>query len=142
MASPIAGVVTTHKLREKIGENVKKGDLIADVHAVKTVTVEIAVPEKEIADVKIGHKVVFKARAHPGTTFEGVVIAIAPIVSKQTDWQPERTVLVSTRLDNAAGLLKPEMTGNAKIYCGDRRLIDLTIRRLVRFIRVEFWSWW
>ena len=61
--SPIAGVVTTHKLREKIGENVKKGDLIAAVNAVKTVTVEIAVPEKEIADVKIGHKVVLKARA-------------------------------------------------------------------------------
>ena len=57
-----------HKLREKIGENVKKGDLIADVNALKSVIVEIAVPEKEIADVKIGHKVVIKARAFPRAT--------------------------------------------------------------------------
>jgi hypothetical protein len=109
---------------------------------VKTVLVEIAVPEKEIADVKIGNKVMIKARAFPRTTFEGQVMAVAPIVSKQTDWQPERTVLVTTRLDNAAGLLKPEMTGNAKVYCGEQRAIDLVMRRFVRYLRVEFWSWW
>jgi multidrug resistance efflux pump len=140
--SPIAGVITTHKLREKIGENVKKGDLIADVNAVKTVLVEIAVPEKEIADIKLGNKVVIKARAFPHTTFEGQVMAVAPIVTRQTDWQPERTVLVTTRLANTAGLLKPEMTGNAKVYCGEQRAIDLVMRRMVRYLRVEFWSWW
>ncbi len=142
VVSPIAGVVTTHKLREKIGENVKKGDLIAEVHAVKTVMVEIAVPEKEIAEVKIGHKIVLKAQAHPYTSFEGQVIAIAPVATKPTDWRPERTVLVTTKLDNAAGLLKPEMTGNAKIFCGRQRLMELVTRRLVRYLRVEFWSWW
>ncbi len=142
VSSPIAGVVTTHKLKEKIGENVKKGDLIAKVHALKTVTVEIAVPEKEIADIKTGRKVVLKARAYPGRTFEGEVNAIAPIANMQTDWQPERTVLVTTKLDNTAGLLKPEMTGNARIYCGRQRLLELITRRFVRFIRVEFWSWW
>ena len=140
--SPIAGVITTHKLREKIGANVKKGDLIAAVNAVRTVLIEIAVPEKEIADVKIGHKVVIKARAFPRTTFEGQVMAVAPIVSKESDWQPERTVLVTTELDNKAGLLKPEMTGNAKVYCGKQRAIDLAMRRSVRYVRVEFWSWW
>ena len=112
------------------------------MHALKTVMVEIAVPEKEIADVQVGHKVVLKAQAHSHTTFEGRVIAIAPIVTKQTDWQPERTVLVTTRLDNTAGLLKPEMTGNAKVYCGKQRAIDLVLRRIVRYLRVEFWSWW
>ena len=51
-------------------------------------------------------------------------------------------MLVTTQLDNAAGLLKPEMTGNAKIYCGKQRAIDLLTRRIVRYLRVEFWSWW
>ena len=142
VTSPIAGVITTHKLKEKIGENVKKGDLIAAVHAVKTVTVEIAVPEKEIADVHLGNGIVLKARAYPHTTFKGQVTAIAPIVTKPTDWQPERTVLVTTRLDNPASLLKPEMTGNAKIQCGKQRAMDLVMRRFIRYLRVEFWSWW
>ncbi len=34
------------------------------------------------------------------------------------------------------------MTGTAKIHCGERRTITLFTRRLVRYLRVEFWSWW
>jgi hypothetical protein len=75
--------------------------------------------------------------------FEGKVISIAPVATKpEDDWKTERSVLVTTQLDNAGLLLKPEMTGNAKIYCGKQRLIDLMMRRLIRYIRVEFWSWW
>jgi multidrug efflux pump subunit AcrA (membrane-fusion protein) len=142
IVSPIAGVVTTHKLREKVGEHVNKGDLIADVHELKTVTVEITVPEKEIADVRVGQKVLAKARAYPQRQFESEVLAIAPTASTNDQPVLGRTVLVTTRINNAEGLLKPEMTGHAKIY-GDRyRLIDLVTRRIVRYFRVEFWSWW
>ncbi len=49
---------------------------------------------------------------------------------------------MTTEIDNAALLLKSQMTGNAKIYGGERRLFDLMTRRLARYIRVEFWSWW
>jgi multidrug resistance efflux pump len=140
--SPIAGIITTHKLKDILGQAVKKGDLIAKVHEMKTVVVEIAIPEKEIADVKVGYKVVLKAQAYPQTQFEGSVAAIAPVATKPEDWKAERTILVTTQLDNSSQLLKPEMTGHAKIYCGRQRLIDLVGRRLVRYIRVEFWSWW
>jgi len=34
------------------------------------------------------------------------------------------------------------MSGNAKISCGVRRLYEIVFRRFIRFIRVEFWSWW
>jgi len=140
--SPITGVITTRKLKEEIGRNVRKGDLVAEVHEVNTVTAEIAIPEKEFADIKLGQKLVLKARAYPQTSFEGTVSSIAPVVTAPEDVRAERTILVITQLDNAAHLLKPEMTGNAKIFCGEQRLLDLVSRRLVRFIRVEFWSWW
>ena len=52
------------------------------------------------------------------------------------------TVLVTTQIDNRSLLLKPEMTGNAKILCGRHRIIDLVLRRLARTFEVEFWSWW
>ena len=103
---------------------------------------EIAVPEKELADVATGQKVVLKARAFPQESFEGNVVAIAPMVSKQENTINERTILVITKLENPSLLLKPEMSGNAKIYCGERRLIEIATRRFVRFFRVEFWSWW
>jgi putative peptide zinc metalloprotease protein len=143
IVSPIDGVVTTHKLKEKKGENVKKGDLVAEVYAMKFVNVEMAIPENEIGEVQVGQPVILKARAHPGETFEGKVIMIAPVATKAAEeWINDRTVLVTTQLDNTKGLLKPEMTGNGKIYCGEYRVIDLLTRRLVRYFRVEFWSWW
>jgi multidrug efflux pump subunit AcrA (membrane-fusion protein) len=140
--SPISGIMATRKLEEKVGEHLKKGDLIAGVHDLESVNVEIAVSENDIADVQIGQSVTLKARAHPHLTFQGQVAEIAPVARKENDWQPDRTVLVTTRLHNGAALLKAEMTGNAKISAGEHRLLELTTRRLLRYIRVEFWSWW
>jgi len=140
--SPIDGIVTTPKLRDRIGEAVKQGDLIAKVFEIRNVNVEIAVPEKEIADVAMGREVVLKAQAYPQRRFRGVVSAIAPVATEPAEAREGRTVRVTTRLENAALLLKPEMTGHAKIYCGQRRLVDLVGRRIVRFFKVEFWSWW
>ncbi len=142
VASPSDGIIATPKLEEKVGQAVKPGDLIAKVYEMRTVEVEIAVPEQEIAEVAVGRKVVLKARAYPERSFEGTVAAIAPAASEPEDSRLERTVRVTTRLDNPALLLKPDMTGHAKIDCGERRLIDLAARRLVRFFKVEFWSWW
>ena len=54
----------------------------------------------------------------------------------------EKAVLVNTQVANASPFLRPEMTGMAKIDCGPRRLVEILTRRLSRYIRVEFWSWW
>jgi hypothetical protein len=47
-----------------------------------------------------------------------------------------------TQIDNESLLLKPAMTGQAKIFGGERPIIDLITRRLAHTVRVEFWSWW
>ena len=46
------------------------------------------------------------------------------------------------RLPNDKKRLKTGMTGKAKITCGSRSALELLTRRLARFIRVEFWSYW
>jgi multidrug resistance efflux pump len=142
IVSPISGVVTTPKLKERIGEHVNKGDLVAKVFDVTTVTAEIAVPEKEISDVRVGQDVELRARSYSGQTFHGTVTSIAPTASQEQDVLGEKTILVSTRLVNPSTLLKPEMTGTAKIRCGRNSLFNLLTRRLTRSLRVEFWSWW
>jgi len=155
--SPIAGVVTTpaRVLGEMRGRFVKRGDLIAEVYELETIMAEIVVPEKEIADVHVGQKVLVKARAYPNRIFEGRVTSIATtahapignnssISSSHTSSSSgkARQILVTTQLGNDDMLLKPDMTGKAKILCGKRRLGDLFLRSLSRTFRVEFWSWW
>ncbi len=108
-----------------------------------------------MADVRDGAAVAFKARAYPNETFRGTVTAIAttalaatgPADAVATIPEPAtsttpKTVLVTTEIDNPAGLLKPGMTGHAKIDCGPRRIVDLAARRLARTVKVDFWSWW
>jgi multidrug resistance efflux pump len=133
---------------------VKKGDLVAKVFEMKTIEVETPVSEKEIADVRTGQTVALKVRAYPDLTFYGKVASIATTTAGQASSQGKetaaastedftgKTVLVTTRIDNSSLLLKPGMTGNAKILCGQQRIIDLITRRIARTFKVEFWSWW
>jgi putative peptide zinc metalloprotease protein len=141
IATHAAGVVVTPKLGEKRGEHVMRGALIAEVFEVDRVLPEIVVSEKDIGDVAVGHPVVLKARAYPGRSFSGRVKAVAPRAADSGG--VERKVFrVTVELDDRSGVLKPEMTGNAKIVCGPRTIASLLTRRLARYIRVEFWSWW
>ena len=134
--------MTTHRLKERLGNNLKKGELLAEVHQLQTVNAEIAVPEKEISEVQVGQRVVLKARAFPAQIFVGSVTAVAPAAVKEEERWRGKVVRVTTMIDNPGLLLKPEMTGQAKIYCGARSLFDLLTLRLARYLRVEFWSWW
>ena len=156
--SPAEGMVTTpsRQLRELLRQLVPKGGLIAEVHELDVITVEAAISEKEIADVEVGQRVAVKARAYPERLFHGRVIAIGTTTqeaaaaafagsgsaSAAPSSDPGSSIRVITEIDNESGLLKPGMTGMAKIYCGERRFIDLIMRRLSRTFRVEFWSWW
>jgi multidrug resistance efflux pump len=140
--SPATGVVTTPRLKEKIGEHVNKGDLVLKVFEVQTVTPEVAISEKEIADVTAGQKVVLKARAYPGRSFTGRVQTIAPAAGADENGVERKVFRVLIDMDDPSDLLKPEMTGNAKILCGSRSVWHLLTRRFARYVRVEFWSWW
>jgi multidrug resistance efflux pump len=164
VVSPATGIVATpaRQLMEMKNQLVKKGDLIAKVHDLKTITAEMVISERDIADVQVGQRVVLKARAYPEMTFHGKVTAIAtmaqvsssstvtalaqaqgtapPTLSRSA--VAPKTVTITTEIDNPSLLLKPEMTGQAKIFCGERRLLDIATRRIARTVKVEFWSWW
>jgi putative peptide zinc metalloprotease protein len=145
VASPVTGVIATHRIKEELGQHVQKGDLIAAVDELNIVVAEIAVSEKDISAVKVGQKVVLKARALPQTSFEGTVTSIAPVATapaEKENQQAPRTVLVMTQLENPSLQLHPEMSGRAKIDCGQQNALELVLRRFVRYFRVEFWSWW
>ena len=164
VVSPASGIVATpsRQLMEMKDQLVKKGDLIAKVDDLKTITAEVIISERDIADVKLGQKVVLKVRAYPEMTFYGKVTSIATAAQVTSSSSASalaqaqgtasatptrsavapKTVTITTEIDNPDLLLKPEMTGQAKICCGERRLLDLVTRRLARTVKVELWSWW
>jgi len=161
IVSPATGIVATpsRQLKELRGQLVKQGDLIAKVYDLKTVTAQIVISEKEIAPIEVGQKVVLRTRAHPDQTFYGTVTSIATsaqgssssssssggqttTTSASNSASTNKTIIVNTQIDNNALLLKPEMTGQAKIFCGQRRIFDLITWRTARTLKVDVWSWW
>jgi multidrug resistance efflux pump len=160
VVSPASGVVATpaRQLIAMKHQLVKKGDLVAKVFDLKTITAEMIVSESDIGDVKVDQKVLLKVRAYPEKTFYGKVksIAIAAQGGPSSTGQSQgaasannnrnnlspRMVAVTTEIENGDLLLKPDMSGQGKVFCGKRRLLDIMTRRIARTIRVEFWSWW
>jgi putative peptide zinc metalloprotease protein len=165
ITSPATGIIATpsRQLKELRGQMVKQGDLIAKVYDFKTVTAQIVISEKEIAPVEVGQQVVLRTRAHPDQTFYGTVTSIATsaqgssssgsgsgsssggqtaTTSSSGSANINKTILVNTQIENQSLLLKPEMTGQAKIFCGQRRIFDLITWRTARTLKVDVWSWW
>jgi putative peptide zinc metalloprotease protein len=135
----ISGQVLTPHAERLVGRYVERGDSLLQLADLATMQLEIPVPEKEVADVQLGASVHFKSRGLPGRTYAGSVVAIAPAAEAG---RRQRTVLVTSELDNRDATLRAGTTGFAKIYCGERHLGSILWRRVVRSLRTEFWSLW
>ncbi len=135
----ISGQVLTAHSERLVGRYVERGDSLLLLADLSTMQLEIPVPEKEVADVRLGADVQFKSRSLPGRTYAGKVVAVAPAAEAGAH---QRTVLVRSELDNRDGTLRPGTTGFAKILCGPRPLGNILSRRVVRMLRTEFWSLW
>ena len=128
--SPISGIVT----------NIEGESSLLTVANLDTIKIFIKASEKDMDIIKVGEKVKAKVKSYPGETFVGKVTKIAYQANPSSE--KKKIFLITCKVQNPNYLLKPGMTGHAKIYCGKRNILTLLTRRLVRYLRVEFWSWW
>jgi multidrug efflux pump subunit AcrA (membrane-fusion protein) len=135
--APIEGVVSTPFVERKLNQSLAAGDELCRIVDISRVTVEMQVPEKEMADVHPGNPVGVHPRSFPTLDLHGRVDFIAPVAESVNG---QEVVVVRSELPNEDLTLKPDMTGVGVIYCGERRIIDLMTRRLVRWVRTEFWA--
>jgi multidrug efflux pump subunit AcrA (membrane-fusion protein) len=132
---PATGVVTTQRLKEKLGQFVREGELICMVENPDSLEAEITLSEQDVGRVHIGQQIGLKARSLLGETFTARVDRIAPAAAKGDG---RNTVTVYCRLQDAAAL-RPGMTGHARVYGDERSIGGFLIDRAVRFLRTEFW---
>jgi putative peptide zinc metalloprotease protein len=158
IVAPVSGVIATpaRQLMLLPGQLISRGAMIATIYDYQTVSAHLVIAERDIGDVRVGQPVVLRTRAYPDVEFRGRVTSIATAVyggiaspssagtgAVATGAPPEaRSFVVTTDIENPELLLKPGMSGEAKILAGERRIADLVTRRLYRILRVEVWSWW
>jgi multidrug efflux pump subunit AcrA (membrane-fusion protein) len=136
--SPVPGLVTTPRLKEKVGQYVREGELICLVEEPASVEVEVTIPEEDVGRVRPGQVVALRARTLPLETVTGRVDRIA---SAAAPGDAQATVAVYCRLGDCRPELRPGMTGYGRVFTGPRPLGGILRDRAVRFLRTECWSW-
>jgi len=134
--APISGTLTTYRFQEKLGEYLEEGDLVCEIVDDDKIVIEMPVPEKQIDAIQVGYPVKFKVRGYPHRSFRTEVMEMAPVAQRN---ERISTILIRATLDNEEHVLKPGMTGVAKVYCGLTVVGHVFLRDLIRFIRTEFW---
>ncbi len=141
IVAPVSGVVATPRMREKMGQLAPLGGPICVIEDIASSSVEISVDEATIGGIKPGQHISLKARALPFKTFDARVERIAPAVTQKEQAQPTQNVqiVVHCSVDNSSELLKFGMTGFARIDRGTKSLGIVVIRKMMRYLRTEFW---
>jgi multidrug resistance efflux pump len=132
----VTGTLTTYRFEDKVGEYLEEGASLCEIVNDEHVIVEMPVSEKDIDVVELGRDMQFKVRGFPAQRFHATVDEIAPVA---TEHDTGSAILVRAHMKNESGVLKPGMTGVAKIYCGLSVVAHVFTRDLVRFVRTEFW---
>ena len=139
--SRIAGLVTTQNLEELIDLPVIKGQPVIRVQNISHVAIELQVQENEVGKVDVGQAVIFRTWAYPQREFRGRVSNVAATATFADAKPSNRSFVVKTLIPNEGLLLKPGMTGKAKICTGEHSLGSLVFHELRKSSMVEVWSW-
>lgn len=147
VTTPVTGLVTTTRLKEKVGQFLHEGEMIGVVEETGILVAEIVVAEQDISRVRVGQPVELKARGLPFETLKTQVDRIAPAAG-QGEVQSTVTIYcpLSSHPDHpVAGVrhnrpdLRPEMTGYARVCTGRQPIGQILLERALRFLRTEFW---
>ncbi|HSE98778.1 MAG TPA: efflux RND transporter periplasmic adaptor subunit, partial [Blastocatellia bacterium] len=135
--APRAGVVLGDDLHKMLGRRYSRGEEICRIGELEKFTLKIDVSEREIARVRLDSPVRFKLKTVPGRTFTGQVSKID--AEPSTGEQGQRFYPVEVLVENSDGLLRPGMTGFARISFGRQSIGIILAEKLWHTLRPETW---
>jgi len=157
LKAPIDGTIVTSELSESVGRYFEEGDVIFEVVNPKRLEAELNIPEQDMIYLQKGQRVELKIFALPYQTLNTKVTRIAPLVNSASrvntaprvnnGVQGQHTaqatasdgVKVYSQLEQVLPELVPGMTGYARITLKEQYAATVLAKRLMRFIRTEFW---
>ena len=136
---PFDGKLLTLNLQNKVGSFLQKGDVFANVEDSGSVTAEIEIQEGDIAYVQVGDEV--RVRPVSFATDREFSGKVALIDHNVTPKSTGNVIKVQATIDNDEGLLRTGMAGRAKVLGSSMPVWQAFSRAIVRFVKVQVWSW-
>jgi cobalt-zinc-cadmium efflux system membrane fusion protein len=114
--APLAGTVLQRKIGpgQYVSAGASDSDPVFLIGDTSKVWIVAYVRETDVAKVRIGERMTFKVLTQPDRLFETRIDYVAPGIDPDS-----RRLLVRASVDNAEGLLKPEMFASVTIVAND-----------------------
>ena len=112
LVAPIAGVIVTAKVEEKVGRFLARGDPFCEVVEQDRMAADVQVPETDLSLLREGRPVALKLNAFPTNTFQGSVERVS---AQTTAADGEQYFFVRILFANTGGRARTGMVGRAKI---------------------------
>jgi membrane fusion protein, multidrug efflux system len=114
--APFSGVLGLRQVN--LGQYLAAGDPIVPLQALHPIYVNFGVPQQDLAQIRVGHRVKITSNDLAGAAFAGRVTAVDSVVDQAT-----RNLQVQATLDNPAGKLRPGMFVQTELSLGTSRSI-------------------
>ena len=129
--SPIDGVVVKRAVEPGAFANI--GDVLATLADPKALWFLGNVYEQDIGKIQRGQTIVLKTEAYPDKTFVAKANFIAPTIDPDT-----RALVIRCDVDNADGLLRPDMFATGKLQVGSTQAVVLPQAAIVRVREMRY----
>ena len=116
LRAPFDGVLGIRLVN--LGQCLAAGEAVVPLQSLHPIYVNFGVPQQDIAQIRVGHRVQITARDLAGAEFSGRVTALDSIVDKAT-----RNVQVQATLPNTNGQLRPGMFVQTELMLGASRSV-------------------
>ena len=146
--SPIAGIVLTSRIADRLGTYVPEGTVLAEIADLHTMRARVYVPEFDMHQFQVGEATKLQVDGTT-TTRKANTLAVSPV---PTDPDPAllnelkleglklpKYFIAAVQIANGDGKLRPGMMGNARIYTGRKSAIALGWKQLQEFIGRKLW---
>lgn len=128
ITAPFTGKVEAHLVER--GEQVSPGIPVVRIVNTNQVKVNVGVPERYAADITEGTPVEVSFKAYRGSRRAGTISFVGSVINPNN-----RTFPIELELDNADGLLKPEMV--ADVFVTREQLTDVVVVPQSSIVRDE-----
>jgi GAF domain-containing protein len=139
LRAPVAGVVLTPRVGERVGTSLEEGDELLAIGRTDSLELDFGVTQRDIERVRPGQEVRLRVDAAPQRTFRGRVLAVAPMPA---DTGAEVHYPVRAVVANSDGLLKPGMAAYVRVLTDPASAATRLVRGPVRWLRLLWWRIW
>lgn len=148
VASPIAGIVATPRLRDRVGSFVEEGEVLAEVEDARTFQARIFIPEFQVRKITLGAPTSLKLESM-FQPIRGQLSSLAPASSelglsleqeeRYKGIAPPRYYVATVLVSNAGRMMRSGMSGDAKIHVRRQSIAGFAWETVREFLQRKVW---